>query len=363
LPTGGIFYTPSSGIWQTVWMEPVSADHATDVKATPDVAGEKVAVTVRGVRGGLPVTAVAYDGRREVGRATGRTGAALRVPVPDPHLWSPDEPHLYRLKVTIGTGSSADRVSSYFGMRTVEVKTVEHKKLGFNSVRKHIKVEPDRWFYHADRLGLLVWQDMPSMAVPPRNDAERVQYESEMKEMIEQHDSHPSVIMWVTFNEGWGQYGGPRVPALAKAWDPTRLVNGASGWNDTGNGDIADAHGYPSPQLPGPDGERALVSGEYGGLGLAVPGHSWPVRHTYVGVDRETYTDRYLALLEEIEQLAACRASNGAVYTQITDLEGELNGLLTYDRKVMKADVKRLRAAHEALIKGAAAGTLTCSTT
>ncbi|MEU1894214.1 PA14 domain-containing protein [Streptomyces pristinaespiralis] len=405
LSPGGIFYTPSSGIWQTVWMEPVSADHATDVKATPDVAGETVAVTVRGVRDGLPVTAVAYDGRREVGRATGRTGGALRVPVPDPHLWSPDDPHLYRLKVTIGTGSSADRVSSYFGMRTIEVKTVEgkqrtvlngkpvfamatldqgfwpdglhtpptddalaydlemHKKLGFNSVRKHIKVEPDRWFYHADRLGLLVWQDMPSMAVPPRNDAERAQYESEMKEMIEQHDSHPSVIMWVTFNEGWGQYGGPRVPALAKEWDPTRLVNGASGWNDTGNGDIADAHGYPSPQLPGPDGERALVSGEYGGLGLAVPGHSWPVRHTYVGVDRETYTDRYLALLEEIEQLAACRASNGAVYTQITDLEGELNGLLTYDRKVMKADVKRLRAAHEALIKGAAAGTLTCSTT
>lgn len=399
----GIWYTPSSGIWQTVWMEPVAADHATDVKTTPDVSGEKVDVRVRGVRDGVPVTATAYDGGREVGKATGTSGQTLSLPVPDPHLWSPDDPHLYDLEVNIGEGASADRVHSYFGMRSVGVETVDgkrrimlngepvfsmatldqgfwpeglhtpptdealeydlvmHKKLGYNSVRKHIKVEPDRWFYHADKLGLLVWQDMPSMTAGPPDEAAQKQYEAEMKQMIEQHDSHPSVIMWVTFNEGWGQYGGTKVPALAKKWDPTRLVNGASGWHDTGNGDIADAHGYPSPGLPAADGERALVSGEYGGLGLAIPGHAWPVRHTYVGVEREQFTDRYLAVLEEVEQLAACRGSSGAVYTQISDLEGELNGLLTYDRKVVKPDVKRLKAAHEALIKGASEGTLSCS--
>ncbi|MCT2590308.1 glycoside hydrolase family 2 [Streptomyces sp. N2-109] len=405
----GIFYTPSSGIWQTVWMEPVSADHATDVKTTPDVAGEKVGVQVRGVRDGLPVTAVAYDGKREIGRTTGVSGEDIAVPVPDPHLWSPDDPHLYQLKVTVGEGRSADKVGSYFGMRTIAVETIDgqqrtvlngepvfsmatldqgfwpeglhtpptdealaydlemHKKLGYNSVRKHIKVEPDRWFYHADKLGLLVWQDMPSMAETPKSDAARKQYEKEMKEMIEQHDSHPSVIMWVTFNEGWGQYDQARIADYAKALDPTRLVNNMSGHNccgavDGGNGDISDAHGYPGAQLPEPDGERALVSGEYGGLGLAVPGHAWPVRHTYVGVERETYTDKYLERLEEVEELAACRGSSGAVYTQITDLEGELNGLLTYDRKVVKPDVDRLKAAHEALIEGASEGTLTCST-
>lgn len=404
----GIWYTPSSGIWQTVWMEPVAADHTTDVKTTPDVAGESVAVTARGVRDGVPVTAVAYDGKKEVGRATGKGAEAFDVPVPDPHLWSPDDPHLYTLKVTVGKGAAADRAESYFGMRTVEVKTVDgkqrtvlngepvfsmatldqgfwpeglhtaptdealaydlkaHKEMGFNSVRKHIKVEPDRWFYHADKLGLLVWQDMPSMRSDRDPDAAaRTQFEHEMKEMIEQHDSHPSVVMWVTFNEGWGQYDQARIADYAKGLDPTRLVNNMSGHNccgavDGGNGDISDAHGYPSAQLPAADGKRALVSGEYGGLGLAVPGHAWPVRHTYVGVEKEKYTDEYLTKLKEIEQFAACEGSNGAVYTQITDLEGELNGLLTYDREVTKPDAAELKAAHEALIKGAAEGSLTC---
>ncbi|OEV30950.1 glycosyl hydrolase family 2 [Streptomyces nanshensis] len=419
----GIWYTPSSGIWQTVWMEPVAAEHTTDVKTTPDVSGEQVTVTARGVPDGVPVTAVAYDTRggktggregpgsergREVGRATGTGDEPFDVPVPDPKLWSPDDPHLYTLKVTVGEGGSADAVESYFGMREIAVKTVDgkrrmvlngepvfsmatldqgfwpdglytaptdealaydlraHKELGFNSVRKHIKVEPDRWFYHADRLGLLVWQDMPSMRSDRTPDqAARGQYEHEMKRMIEQHDSHPSVIMWVTFNEGWGQYDQARIADYAKGLDPTRLVNNMSGHNccgavDGGNGDISDAHGYPGAQLPEPDGERALVSGEYGGLGLAVPGHSWPVRHTYVGVEKEKYTDEYLTKLKDIEQFAACEGSSGAVYTQITDLEGELNGLMTYDRKVGKADTGRLAAAHAALLKGAAEGTLTC---
>ncbi|MDN3272292.1 PA14 domain-containing protein [Streptomyces sp. MA15] len=408
LSPGNIFYTSSSGIWQSVWMEPVPTHRAEDLKITPDVAGEQTAVQVRGVRDGLPVTATAYDGDREVGTATGTTGEPLNVPVPDPHLWSPDDPHLYDLKVTIGEGASADRVNGYFGMRTVGVETVDgkqrmvlngepvfsmatldqgfwpdglhtaptdealkydldmHKAMGYNSVRKHIKVEPDRWFYHADKLGLLVWQDMPSMnTIVPSQDA-RTQFEHELKEMIEQHDSHPSVIMWVTLNEGWGQYDQARLADYAKELDPTRLVNNMSGINccgsiDGGNGDIADAHSYPTPVLPEPDGKRALVTGEYGGLGLAVPGHTYPLSFSYINVDPEGYTDEYLAKLDNVEQLAACDGSSGAVYTQITDVEGELNGLLSYDRKVIKPDVERLKAAHEALIEGAADGTLTCN--
>ncbi|RDG35094.1 PA14 domain-containing protein [Streptomyces corynorhini] len=395
LDPSGIWYTPSSGIWQTVWMEPVAADHIGSLGLTPDVPGQRLAVEVRGLRDGVPVTATAYDGKRKVATVSGRSGKALSVPVRDPHLWSPDDPHLYRLEVKAGS----DTVGSYFGMRSVAVEKVngtprtllngkpaflmatldqgfwpdglhtaptdealafdlkEHKRLGYNSVRKHIKVEPDRWFYWADRLGLLVWQDMPAMNTINPNAESRAQYEHEMKKMIDQHSSSPSVIMWVTFNEGWGQYDQARVADQAKAWDPTRLINNMSGVNccgavDGGNGDIADAHGYPSAQLPAPDGRRALVAGEYGGLGLAVPGHAWPVQHTYVGVDQAAYTDAYLAELAKVRTLA-CRGGNGAVYTQITDVEGELNGLLTYDRKVMKPDVKRLKAAHDALIRDA----------
>ncbi|MEW2402902.1 PA14 domain-containing protein [Streptomyces sp. NPDC046862] len=395
LDPSGIWYTPSSGIWQTVWMEPVAPDHVDSLKLIPDAETGKLTVEAKGVRDGVRITATAYDRGRKVATASGRTGSPLTLTVRDPHLWSPDDPFLYDLKVSVG----ADRVGSYFGMRSVSVEKVNgsprtllngepvfmmatldqgfwpdglhtaptdealaydlkaHKKLGFNAVRKHIKVEPDRWFYWADRLGLLVWQDMPAMTagVNP-SPAARAEYEREMKEMIDEHISSPSIVMWVTFNEGWGQYDMGRIAEQAKAWDPTRLVNGQSGLNlgaDGGTGDIMDEHGYPSPALPPrPDGERALVSGEYGGLGLAVPGHAWSVQQSYVDVDPATYTDDYLKKLDEVRALV-CRGSNGAVYTQITDVEGELNGLLTYDRAVMKPDVGRLRAAHEALIRDA----------
>jgi hypothetical protein len=395
LDPSGIWYTPSSGIWQTVWMEPVARDHVDSLELVPDVPGERLTVEAKGVRDGVPVRATAYDGRRKVATASGRTGQPLTLRIDDPHLWSPDDPFLYRLKVTVG----ADHVGSYFGMRSIAVEQIDgvprtvlngepiflmatldqgfwpdglhtaptdealaydlraHKELGFNSVRKHIKVEPDRWFYWADRLGLLVWQDMPAMTagVNPSTEA-RARYEREMKQMIDEHISSPSVVMWVTFNEGWGQYDIGRIAEQAKAWDPTRLVNNQSGLNlgaDGNAGDIMDEHGYPSPALPPrPDGRRALVSGEYGGLGLAVPGHAWPVQQSYVDVDPATYTDDYLTKLDEVRALV-CRGSNGAVYTQISDVEGELNGLLTYDRHVMKPDVSRVRAAHQDLIRDA----------
>ncbi|MFE7979980.1 PA14 domain-containing protein [Streptomyces shenzhenensis] len=399
LDPSGIWYTPSSGIWQTVWLEPVAADHVDSLKLTPDVDAGTLTVEPKGVRDGLPVTATAYAGNRPVATVTGRSGTPLALKIRNPRLWSPDDPYLYDLKVSVG----ADRVGSYFGMRSIAVEKVDgtprtvlngdpvfmmatldqgfwpdglhtapsdaalaydlkmHKKMGFNSVRKHIKVEPDRWFYWADKLGLMVWQDMPAMTAGVNPDADsRAQYEREMKQMIDEHISSPSIVMWVTFNEGWGQYDMARIADQAAAWDPTRLVNSMSGLNlgaDGGTGDIMDEHGYPSPALPPhPDGERALVSGEYGGLGLAVPGHAWSVQQSYVDVDPATYTDDYLTKLAEVHALA-CRGGNGAVYTQITDVEGELNGLITYDRKVVKPDVRRLKAAHEALIDDASRAT------
>ncbi|MFJ4926673.1 PA14 domain-containing protein [Streptomyces sp. NPDC088736] len=399
LDPSGIWYTPSSGIWQTVWMEPVASDHVDSLKLTPDVKNSRLTVEPQGVRSGVPVTATAYAGHKKVATVTGRTGQPLALKIVNPHLWSPDDPFLYDLKVTVG----ADRVGSYFGMRSIAVEKVDgtprtvlngkpvfmmatldqgfwpdglhtaptdealaydlkmHKQMGFNAVRKHIKVEPDRWFYWADRLGLMVWQDMPAMTAGVDPDAaSRAEYEREMKQMIDEHISSPSVVMWVTFNEGWGQYDEARIADQAKSWDPTRLVNSMSGINlgvDGGTGDIIDEHGYPSPALPpNPDGKRALVSGEYGGLGLAVPGHAWSVQQSYVDVDPATYTDDYLARLDEVHKLA-CKGGNGAVYTQISDVEGELNGLMTYDRKVVKPDVKRLKAAHDALIHDASQAT------
>ncbi|MFE9094271.1 PA14 domain-containing protein [Streptomyces sp. NPDC007264] len=399
LDPSGIWYTPTSGIWQTVWMEPVATDHVDSLELTPDVDAGTLTVRPQGVRDGLPVTATAYDGRHRVAVAAGRTGKPLTLHLRDPHLWSPNDPFLYGLKVSVG----GDRVGSYFGMRSISVQQVNgvprtvlngtpvfmmatldqgfwpdglytaptdealaydlkmHKKMGFNAVRKHIKVEPDRWFYWADRLGLLVWQDMPAMTagVNPST-AARAEYEREMRQMIDEHISSPSVVMWVTFNEGWGQYDMARIADQAKSWDPTRLVNSMSGLNlgaDGGTGDIMDEHGYPSPALPPhPDGRRALVSGEYGGLGLAVPGHAWSVQQSYVDVDPATYTDDYLAKLAEVHALA-CQGGNGAVYTQISDVEGELNGLLTYDRKVVKPDVERVGAAQRALIDDASRAT------
>ncbi|MFD7708723.1 PA14 domain-containing protein [Streptomyces sp. NPDC059786] len=400
LDPSGIWYTPSSGIWQTVWMEPVASDHVDSLKITPDVDKSQVVVEPQGVRDGVKVTATAYAKGRKVATVSGRTGQPLTLKIKNARLWSPDDPFLYDLKVTVGK----DRVGSYFGLRSISVEQVNgtprtllngkpifmmatldqgfwpdglhtaptdealaydlklHKQLGYNSVRKHIKVEPDRWFYWADKLGLMVWQDMPAMTagVNP-SAAARAEYEREMKIIIDEHISSPSVVMWVTFNEGWGQYDVGRIATQAKSWDPTRLVNNQSGLNlgaDGNAGDIMDEHGYPSPALPpSPDGKRALVAGEYGGLGLAVPGHAWSVQQSYVDVDPSTYTDDYLTKLDEVHALA-CKGGNGAVYTQISDVEGELNGLVTYDRKVVKPDVERLNAAHTALIRDASRATV-----
>jgi hypothetical protein len=402
---GGIFYTPASGIWQSVWMEPVATAHLTGVHATPDVAGQAVGVTVdTQAAADTMVVVTARDGHRVVGRATGRPGTELRVPVRGPKLWSPDTPFLYGLDVALvdSRGRRLDQVGSYFGMRTIGVAQADGarrmvlngkpvfqlgpldqgfwpdgiytaptdsalrydleqtKRLGFNAVRKHVKVESDRWYYWADRLGLLVWQDMPAMFGSADN-AEKAQYEAELHTLVQQHRDHPSIVMWVPFNEGWGQYDQARIADTVKQWDPTRLVDNMSGINccgavDGGNGDVIDMHLYPGPGTPAsPTATRAAVLGEYGGLGLPVMGHTWSGGGWGYAVepDAKALTDHYVQMTGRLRELRSCNGLSAAIYTQTTDVETELNGLMTYDRAVTKPDIDRVRAANKAVIEGA----------
>ncbi|WP_410615512.1 LamG-like jellyroll fold domain-containing protein [Amycolatopsis sp. lyj-109] len=402
-PGDGIFYTPSSGIWQTVWMEPVAAARIDRLDVTPDLGS----VTVNAVVGGpvkQRVEAVAYDRGRPVGRVSGDANKPLKLKVDRPHLWSPDDPFLYDLRVKLVP--SGDEVGSYFGLRTIGLgKTADGKQrmllngkfvmqvgpldqgfwpdgiytaptdaalkfdleqekaLGFNMVRKHIKVEPDRWYYHADKLGLLVWQDMPAMKddVEP-SAASRVTFESEMKRMIDQHRSFPSIVSWVPFNEGWGDYEVGRIADLVKSWDPTRLVNAESGVNccrsepDSGRGDIYDDHTYTGPGTPMQTGTRAAVDGEYGGLGLKVAGHEFDAAGSFayeMEPDSATLTRRYGELQQRLLLVAQRCGVSAGVYTQTTDVEKEVNGFFTYDRQVKKMDFAAVRAANLAVIKGA----------
>ncbi|WP_346044204.1 LamG-like jellyroll fold domain-containing protein [Actinomadura chokoriensis] len=405
-PGDGIFYTPASGIWQTVWMEPVAAAHITDLAMTPDVAGGTVRLTAQtSGTSGATVEAVAYAGDRPVGRVTGKAGGELSLKVPRPHLWTPDDPYLYTLKVRLRDGRRVtDSVGSYFGMRSIglakggdgktrmllngefvpQVGTLDqgywpdgvytaptdealkfdlaaHKALGFNMVRKHMKVEPDRWFYWADKLGLLVWQDMPAMFgghTPSADD--KKQFEDEMHAMVRQHDGHPSVVMWVPFNEGWGEYEPGRIADLVKSWDPSRLVNADSGVNccdslpDNGEGDIYDDHTYVGPGSPPlPSGRRASVAGEYGGLGLKVDGHMFDPAGSFayeMTPDSSALTRRYTEVQDKVRTLVVKCGLSGSVYTQITDVEKEVNGLYTYDRQQLKMDAAQVRKANEAVI-------------
>ncbi|MEI6786199.1 MAG: glycoside hydrolase family 2 TIM barrel-domain containing protein, partial [Verrucomicrobiota bacterium] len=326
----GIWYTSSSGIWQTVWLEPVSAVSVDGLELLPDLDQDSLRISVhsRGDTNNVSVEAVAYDGAKEIGRVGGPVGQALNLAVPDARRWSPADPFLYNLKVKLTVkGMIVDEVKSYFGMRKISVDTAPDgqrrimlngrpyfqlgvldqgywpdgiytaptdealrsdielmRKLGLNMCRKHVKIEPDRWYYWCDKLGLLVWQDMPSaggFAVRATQDLRRPpeamrQFKEEMGRMVRQHISHPSIVMWIAFNEGWGQSDTAGVVAEIKAIDPSRLVIGASGWNDIPVGDVKSLHQYPGPATPSFQDQRAVVCGECGGLGLSVAGHVWP---------------------------------------------------------------------------------------
>jgi hypothetical protein len=230
------------------------------------------------------------------------------------------------------------------------------KKLGFNATRKHVKVEPERWYYWCDKLGLLVWQDMPSGdATPPKGkfEIERSaesgkQFERELKAMIDGRGNHPSIILWVVYNEAWGQWETERLAKWVKDYDASRLVDGASGWHDFPVGDVHDAHIYPGPGSPKTEEARAAVLGEFGGLGLGMDGHTWSGKTWgYKGVSNGAeLTDGYVSLLRKVRELRADPGLSAAIYTQLTDVETECNGLLTYDRAVIKVDIEKVAAAN-----------------
>jgi hypothetical protein len=379
-------------------MEPVPEAAIDSLVLVPDIDANELAVTVSSARGRQTgrLQVIVLDGTSEVTRATGRPNETVKVPVPRLELWSPDSPRLYDLRITLDRDGSRDEVTSYFGMRksslckddegatrlclnneplfqvgpldqgwwpdglyTAPTDTALRydidvtKRLGFNMARKHVKVEPDRWYYWADRLGLLVWQDMPSTISrgTPRPES-GPQFELELREMIDEFRNHPSIVMWVPFNEGWGQYDTPRIVEWIAKYDPSRLVNNASGWTDMKVGDVNDIHRYPGPGAPPPETVRASVLGEFGGLGLPLAGHTWQsqANWSYRGYTTEAaLTDAYVELIGRLHPLLGTPRLSAAVYTQTTDVEIEVNGLMTYDRALIKGDEARLRAANLSL--------------
>ena len=402
----GIWYTSVTGIWQTVWLEQVPGSSIASLEMTSDIDANvfRLRVNARGGADSYQVEAIASVGGVQVAQQRGAVDDLLEVVIDDPRLWSPEDPFLYDLTVRlVGDGDPVDEVTSYFGMRKITVATDASgvnrlflnnkpvlmlgpldqgwwpdglytaptdeallydleitKQLGFNMVRKHVKVEPERWYYHTDRLGLLVWQDMPNgdrhiertgPDLVRSSDSASV-YHKELKAMIDTHANHPSIVVWVPFNEGWGQFDTDAVLSLVKEYDPTRLVDGPSGWADRGSGDIYDLHDYPGPPLLAPvELDRAVVLGEFGGLGLPLEGHLWWNKRnwgyrTYATTDE--LHESYEELMKRLSPLVA-KGLAAAVYTQTTDVEGEVNGLMTYDREVVKFDAEPLTAIHQAL--------------
>jgi len=396
---GGIWYTSVTGIWQTVWLEPMNQAYIKSLKIVPDIDAELVRVTVvcSDAAAGYNIVAEAKAGWGVKGKTKADVGNPIVIPIKRPKLWTPDSPFLYGLKVVLknSEGKKVDEVKSYFGMRKIALGKDEKgitrmmlnnefvfqsglldqgwwpdglytaptdqalrydievtKKLGFNLARKHVKIEPARWYFWCDKLGLLVWQDMPSgdrFIDSDDGDIQRSkesarQFIVELKRMIDNLRNHPSIIVWVPYNEGWGQYDTPGITRLIKDYDPTRLVNSASGWVDRGVGDIHDIHAYPGPAMPEPEAERAVVLGEFGGLGLPVEDHTWQERDNWGYRNYKSpqeLTDAYRLLIRNLYPMIE-RGLSAAVYTQTTDVEIEVNGMMTYDRAVIKMDPKEV---------------------
>ncbi len=413
----GIWYTPVSGIWQTVWMEPVAKTHITNIKTIPNLDANSWAVTVDvdNAKAGDMVEVSIMDGANRVAFGRGVAGSEMLLSVRNPKLWSPDSPFLYDMKVAVvNAGKKMDEVGSYTAMRKISKKRdakgiyrmeINNKPLfqfgpldqgwwpdglytqpteealvydiqktldfGYNMIRKHVKVECARWYYLCDKMGMLVWQDMPSGSSKRDSrwdkntfmggkDADRTPegeaiYHKEWKEIMDFCMSFPSIVVWVPFNEAWGQFDTEPVAAWTKTYDPSRLVNPASGGNHTNADDILDTHEYPNPRMVLFNGEKVNVLGEYGGIGYALEGHTWVDSKNnwgYSGLKKDSAElmdeySRYADMLKDFIKVAYA----GAVYTQTTDVEVEVNGLITYDRKIVKVDEAKFKAINQSVIK------------
>ena len=413
LNPNGIWYTPVSGIWQTVWIEPVAKSHISGIKAIPNLDQKNIAVTVaaENCTTGDLVEVKILDKGKLVASATGLPGSPLRLCIAEPKLWSPDSPFLYDMEVSLRQGGkTVDKVDSYTAMRKIGTKRdkggilrmtlndkplfhfgpldqgwwpdglftaptdeallfdiLKTKELGYNMIRKHVKVEPARWYYHCDREGILVWQDMPSGDMGNKwemytynggTDKNRTQeskdnFSKEWKEIMDLCVSNPSVVVWVPFNEAWGQFDTEKAAEWTKTYDPSRLVNPASGGNFRACGDILDLHNYPGPAMYLFDPVRVNVLGEYGGIGLAVENHLWWNKRNWGYVqfkNSDEVTAEYVKYAKELKAMVP-KGFSAAVYTQTTDVEGEVNGLMTYDRKVIKINEAEVRKANQEVIK------------
>lgn len=401
----GIWYTSVTGIWQTVWLESVPEDYIQDIVSTPDLDKATVKVDIdftNPTKNDLYLVEVLYEGK-VVAEGKSINGQAVEVNMPEDFLlWTPDHPFLYDLNVKVfRNGKILDKVQSYFAMRSFDTQRDSNgivrlmlngkpifqygpldqgwwpdglytaptdealafdiqktKDFGYNMIRKHVKVEPARWYYHCDRLGMIVWQDMPSGGRGPgwhtteyyqgpeslRTSESEECYKKEWAEIITALKSVPCIGVWVPFNESWGQFKTMEIVEMTEKLDPTRLVNPASGGNFYLTGDILDLHHYPDPKMVLYDPTRATVLGEYGGIGRKVEGHTWVKDQGwgYVEFDsEEKVTDTYVEYANTLFNMIS-QGFSAAVYTQTTDVEVELNGLMTYDRKVIKLDEKRL---------------------
>ena len=412
----GIWYTPVTGIWQTVWIEAVPDSYIKTIRPTPDIDNKRINIHVVGenVKAGDKVVITALTGTTKVAETTADPGTDAALEIVNPKLWSPSDPFLYDLKVTLTrNGKKVDEVKSYFAMRKSSVGVDENgikrmllnnnftfqfgpldqgwwpdglytapsdealvydidktKEMGYNMIRKHIKVEPARWYYHCDKVGMLVWQDMPSGDLgnrwdsrpavyglatdQKRSEESESYYKKDWNNIIDALYPFPSIVVWVPFNEGWGQFKTVEITEWTRKKDPSRLVNSASGGNFSYVDHIIDIHNYPEPVMPHPDifGKKlALVLGEYGGLGLPVPGHVWQEKDNWGYQSFKTADElftKYSAFIDTLDNLIG-KGLSAAVYTQTTDVEVEVNGLMTYDRKVIKNPAGKFMALHKKL--------------
>lgn len=420
LKNTGIWYTPQSGIWQTVWMECVPENYLRSLRITPKPEENAVHIRLEADDPAMAAVTICRDGGIIAEGQTDENGeSTLTIPAEELRLWSPEDPFLYDVSIVLPGG---DKVESYFGMRAFGIGKDEKglprlllngkpyfqnglldqgywsdgyytapsdealihdiavmKRLGFNMLRKHIKVEPLRWYYHCDRLGMLVWQDMmnggesysplsiyvfSNLGLRVKDDryryfsrsdeAGRTHYYEELGQMIDLLYNTVSLALWVPFNEGWGQFDALKAAEFIRKRDDTRPIDHASGWYDQGGGDIKSIHWYfrPYHHKQPPKEQRPICLTEYGGYNCAVPGHCWGegAEFGYKKIaDPAEFNRAFQKLMEEQIIPAKERGLAAAVYTQVSDVEGERNGLLTYDRKVCKANEAIFRAVNAKL--------------